>query len=298
MKSSELIEKLLDDEELPPVEEAIGLPLIRAPEELAELEQKKSDGGMDKREFSRIDIREKQLALKFANESQFARQYIENISIGGLFVKTDLKPAMGSFMPIEFSIPQEEGEKVFRLKARVCRVAEAGVGLEFTNLSPEVRQDLEKFVLSILPEGVGLTARAKKSTIERLESLREARLDADKKLKSISLKLLFVAVLIGANIWMINDIHELKTIESHAADTRIHLSDKEIDVHELQSVSRSQDGTLHFFLADGTSVETRGAEIEKQLPYQLRQTIHLLSSIPALKQPRVSKTEDRIPLQR
>ncbi|MBN8555781.1 MAG: PilZ domain-containing protein [Deltaproteobacteria bacterium] len=282
------IGELLDEENLPAIEQAEGLPLIRTAQEI----------GSDKREFTRVDIAEKKFELKFNNEAQFARQYIENISMGGLFVKTDRKAPMGTMIPIEFSIPQGTENKTFKLNARVCRVAEGGLGLEFTNVPKSTKQELEKFVLSVLPEGVAISTKAKKSTVERLEKIRESKVDSIKKLKVIGIKIAAVVALVAVNGVLFNNLQEIKNLETHDADQSVQIEDKRIQIPEIQSVSRSKDGEFVFFLSDGTNIQSHNRSIDQKLPYQLRQTMHLLNSTPVLTEPRITQSEVRFPLRR
>ena len=102
------IEKLFDHDHSDTYSKAEELPEISIGERIRKeaLEnQTKGDAGADRREFSRADILEKKLELRFSISNQFARQYIENISVGGLFVRTDQRPCMWSWIPTEFTVP-------------------------------------------------------------------------------------------------------------------------------------------------------------------------------------------------
>ncbi len=116
------IEKLLEEENLPSVPDPAPLtsfdftPSTKAIR-LAEINKEMAE----KREFARASAGSKSLTLKFSNEAQFAQQYIENISIGGLFVRTKLRPGVGAILPVEFSVPVQGQDKQFLLRAEVTR---------------------------------------------------------------------------------------------------------------------------------------------------------------------------------
>src|SRR4051794_2783903 len=119
MSAKDVIEKLLEGEDLPKVEHRpTELPKLEvSPETLKRAQspassstsetpdnpQPVASGGIERREFTRIEVGDRKLELKFTHGLQFARQYIENISLGGLFLKTQTKAEMGSLMDIEFS---------------------------------------------------------------------------------------------------------------------------------------------------------------------------------------------------
>jgi hypothetical protein len=150
------------------------------------VEDAMNDAG-ERRIFTRVNVSDQKLELKFLNENQFAKQYIENISVGGLLVKTKYKPKLGSFIPVEFSIGQiNSTPKIIKLRAKVCRVTGDSIGLEFPDLNRDNRKVVEKFVRSALAPGSSAARQVKKSTLEHLEQMREKETSMDQKVKEIN----------------------------------------------------------------------------------------------------------------
>lgn len=191
MKSPDHIERLFEDENLPPPEAEEGLrrlDLTPSAEALGAAKKKKINWE-ERREFTRAEVAPDQIHLSFSNDQQFAKQYIENFSLGGLFVRTKLRPGVGAIVPIEFSVPLHNFEaRIFKLRAKVCRETENGLGLQFLDLDQETRADLEVFVKTILPSGSVPMNQVKRSSRERLDQLREARQSTQEKQKSFLLR--------------------------------------------------------------------------------------------------------------
>jgi len=252
---------------------------------------------IERREFTRVDIGARKLELKFTHGAQFARQYIDNISLGGLFVKTETKAEMGALMAIEFSVPQpnSNAQRHFRLMGKVCRVANDGLGLEFINTSLETRQELEQFVRSSLPKGQSVLTRPKASSIENLEKLREDRLHRVKAQKKLAIQIAVIVLLAIFNIWLMSGGSSQEE-QQQLAIQRGHLlvDGKKIAFEKINAVEKTPDGKVRLKLAGDTSVTVRPEEVEKQLPFYLNQTLKVLEATPTLPPIRENQTSPRL----
>lgn len=288
------IEALLEAEELPHLPEQS--------QELRKIELKPSPESLsgpkinweERREFTRASV-DTQIVLNFSNETQFAKHYVENISLGGLFVKTNHRPGMGAVVPIEFAVKMGRNEKLFRLHGKVCRQTDRGLGLEFTNLTPETRKELEVFVKSSLPEGASIVNQVKKTTVDRLEQTREEKkLREAKQLKAFKASLA-IAVLIGLNIYLANEVIETETItQTGDIHQQIQLGNQSIPVENIRSFSKSEDGKILLQLNEGQSLEIPIDQLQtRDLPADLQQSLTLIQTIPPEKTIRKTKNPSR-----
>jgi uncharacterized protein (TIGR02266 family) len=284
MKVEKNIEELFDTDLPTEEEKKSGLEKIPLPSSRPDRD------GIERRQFGRADVSEHKLELKFANEVQFARQYIENISLGGLFVKTEQRPPMGTLMAIEFSIPSRGSHRIFSLTAKVCRVTPQGVGLEFTNLSQENRLDLEEFVRSALPQGTPLVTKPKASSIENLDRLRADRIVSSKNRKEFFKKLSLMGALLGLNAYL-----ALETVEN---ELRIHstkydairIQGQEIPVQNIRSIEKLKNNQWVIRTSGNKSVQITYKDLEQaKLPAHLSHTIQILQTTPPRTEIRKSK---------
>ncbi len=283
--SSETIEELLESS----VADSIDTPKTELPVIHPKPEER--------RNFSRADVLEKNLCLDFVSGAQFAKQYIENISLGGLFVRTQQKASMGDILPIQFSIPTATGEnRQFDLKGRVCRVTATGLGLEFTNLSNEMRHELEDFVKSVLPSGVPIVARAKASTIERLDERRLREAKRKEELKSVRGQLAILATMIFLNVFMTHRYLETQSEEKIrlSINPTLTIHGKTFSASSVKSIERQQHDKWLLHLANGTNVEASTKELDGRLPQHLQQSVEFLKHISAPKSPRISKNSPKL----
>lgn len=310
MSKLDAIDELLSNEDLPDLEASKSLSKIEltpSAEAMARAKSKQTApqpeaDGIERREFTRIEVLDKNLELKFSNDMQFAKQYIENISLGGLFVKTTKKHEMGQLVPIEFSIPSrsgDSGQKVFKLMGKVCRVTPQGVGLEFTNLSSEMRTELEDFVRSILPKGAQLQSKAKAASVDRIEKLREVRLGQQKQIRRLAIQGFAVIFLILVNFFAYRDLQE--TSEATAPHIRrevIQIGDQNVPRSEIRSISQESPGVFKVYLEHGEPLMVTQKQLEKNLPYDLRVDMRILTTFHAAKPKRSSNTSQTLRLER
>jgi hypothetical protein len=289
------LEALFEDENLPVVPERAEplkkLELTPSPEALSAAEKFKTQGGIEKRIFNRVETKS-QLSLRFTHQEQFAKQYIENISLGGLFVRTQLKPGLGATLPIEFEVPTRQGSKAFRLLGKVRRQTESGLGIEFVDLTTEIRAELEAFVKSTLPEGTPIANQIKKASVDRLGKMREeTELKKGRHQKifrrwalAISLVILNASIAID---W-IRDAED-KSVQNGARSQRdsVEVQGQKIELLRIQSVQRSAQGEIILRLNDGSLIRTDAKELQRQkLPRHFTQTLESVYSTPSRPEPK------------
>lgn len=257
------------------------------------------EGGLERREFSRIDLEEKHIAIAFNSEMQFAKHYIQNISIGGLFVKTSDKFQFGELIPIQFKVKNEkdDSEEHFVLKGRVCRIIETGVGLEFTNLDDQTRTRLEKYVRSVLPNGAEIRTQAKQSTIQRLKEIREKKYEASQKRKKIGFQVVAMASMLVLNAVLVTEVvkEEANSLASERKQT-VTLNGSSVEVNQIKSLQKDQNGQFQFTLEDGRIVIPDPKDIDQSMPRQIRSQIKVLQTKKTKPQKRKSLNNSRVRL--
>jgi|GEM_PF-4656029 len=242
----------------------------------------------ERREFTRTDIADKRIELKFSNEYQFARQYIDNISLGGLFVKTAERRTMGDILPISFNLPATNDlpERNFELKGKVCRITDQGLGLEFTNLTDESRKLLEEYVRNVLPKGMDVRARAKQSTLDRLEQLRRR-----KALNKQRSRRTFKITLALTGLFLLNAYLAVQSLMTHSNfdlknPNRFKVNGEMIQSKDVKSLGTDKNGKIVLHLTGGSTVEVKNIS---NLPYHLRYSANIIKTIPPAKRRRRSK---------
>lgn len=257
--------------------------------ELPRLETQNS--GIEKREFSRIDLTEKHIAVSFDSGSQFAKHYIDNISLGGMFVRTSERYQVGEILPIQFKVKKPDGpdEEHFILKAQVCRVLPTGVGLEFTNLDDGTRGRLEDYVRSLLPKGAGLRTQVKSTSVERLERIRQRQKELSHRRKRAWQMGLTLVVLIGLNAFLATEIVKQEVQNAQSRIQMMRVGKIEFATQDIRRVERNASGDLEFVLTNGDVVYTTDAEIADQLPRQLRNQLEVMRSKKLEKRKRPSR---------
>lgn len=103
------------------------------------------EGRQDERRSRRIPL---EIEVSLTSESQFYSGITGNISEGGLFVATYHRPPIGNPLEIELTLPSG----TFRARGIVRWVrdtqegASPGLGIEFEDLSEEMRNAIEDFL--------------------------------------------------------------------------------------------------------------------------------------------------------
>ncbi|PIR22176.1 MAG: hypothetical protein COV44_09160 [Deltaproteobacteria bacterium CG11_big_fil_rev_8_21_14_0_20_45_16] len=262
--------------------ESEDLPVIEAPQEHEKFELKALPEALEaerqrklfesRREFNRAENSSAELNLNFTSEVQFARQYIQNISLGGLFVKTNLKREIGSILPVDFTVSVKGVPKKFQLKAKVCRQAEDGLGLQFIEMSSDIRAELEEFIRDILPPGQQvINPSAAKASIERLEKSRLEKEKERKRKQRIYIQIACLVAMISVNIYVAQDLVLKNLNPPETKSQSFQLGNKQIQLNELKSFKKDSRKGLILKLADGSElvVPEKSVESEK-LPAHLR----------------------------
>lgn len=86
---------------------------------------------MEKRKFERIDFRSE--AIIRHNGTTF-RAEVENLSLKGLFVRTDQKIAINEQVDVSMFFFGSSAELSFSLEANVVRITDDGFGLNFRKI--------------------------------------------------------------------------------------------------------------------------------------------------------------------
>lgn len=183
-----------------PIKRSLGEALQIAAQELRALELRTKE----LRAHERFQIDENALEIKFGSLEAFSKSYVRDISLGGLFVKTSLKPNLKEVLPIVLTLPatsEEKGER-FVLKGRVVRLASDGVAFEFIDLTPQRRAQLEDYLASNPHQLSSGTAPIRKDSIRRVEERRLSKVELAKKRKALRVRIAALFALFLLNILM------------------------------------------------------------------------------------------------
>lgn len=245
----------------------------------------------EKREFNRAKLSDQKLGLKFKNEIQFARKYIEDISLGGMFVKTNQPYEIGTTIPISLNIPRPgtDGQQQIEveLDATVVRRTPQGIALEFHQMDAVTRRQLEAYVKSVLPQGLNLqTGRMRASSQERLDQVRQSKeVSKKRRERTFLLSLTFGLLILLNGVLVVRSVVE--EVDFGLQQSRwVQIEDKKILIDDIAGVSTTSDGEINIETRDGQSLPVK--DISK-LPYSLRHSIGVVKSIRPKKVQRKSK---------
>ena len=103
------------------------------------------EGMQEKRQHSRVTL---SAVVNLSSEDNFYAGAARDISVGGLYVESDIGLAIGTEVAAVLMLPS----KVLQLRAEVMwSVAKGtktvGMGLRFLNLPPAAKRDIEAFML-------------------------------------------------------------------------------------------------------------------------------------------------------
>jgi len=88
--------------------------------------------------------------FRFTSFEEFLAEYSTDISVGGMFLRTDAPRPEGSMIYLQFAL--RDGSKLIEGLGKVVRVnppggpAPAGMGVEFVNLDADSRDLIEEIV--------------------------------------------------------------------------------------------------------------------------------------------------------
>ncbi|HUF79127.1 MAG TPA: TIGR02266 family protein, partial [Thermoanaerobaculia bacterium] len=126
-------------------------------------------GPFDQREGLRVDLR-RRVSLKFKDFRGFVNEYLENLSPGGMFIRTTAPPPVGTVFDFELTL--EDYSRLVHGLGEVAWVREkdeqfdrpAGMGVRFLRLEPESRELIDRVLAQSAdpsaPIGAALAAPA------------------------------------------------------------------------------------------------------------------------------------------
>ena len=239
----------------------------------------KTDDALQARVFNRANLSEGALQLRFQSGQQFARCYIDNISIGGLFVKSDQQRSMGEVLDVAFSLPAAPDREPFEIsvRARVARVTAEGMGLQFLALNREVQFRLEQYVQASLPPGASLRSIIKESSVERLRGLRQEQTERVHFFKRRLFQISLFVILVLANAFLVfSPSSPSSSSKIHHLDRSFVVQGRKISINQVRGIRIDKGGAASVELNDGTVVSLASS---RQLPQELQQGTSQLQSI-------------------
>jgi len=102
---------------------------------------------MESRFFQRVIFRKKIEAL--AKDGLFTG-VVENISLGGIFLKTNKNLSLGEQIEIDFPIYNGIAQSSFAAKLTAIRKEQAGMAFKFKDLDPKNFWTLQSFIKSAI----------------------------------------------------------------------------------------------------------------------------------------------------
>lgn len=110
----------------------------------------RATGGSDRRLFRRVPFFRK-VQYRFESIEDFRTQFANDLSLGGMFIRTDMPEAMGTVIFLEFDL--QDGSKILSGYGKVVRVNPTGVpdfdpgmGVEFLKFDDESLQRIRQLV--------------------------------------------------------------------------------------------------------------------------------------------------------
>jgi uncharacterized protein (TIGR02266 family) len=109
-----------------------------------------SKRGTERRKHVRYAVR---IRIRYRTADQFFQDYVQNISMGGIFVETTKPLSEGTRLSVEFSLPgmrvpiSADGVVVHRLSGnRGSDASGNGMGIRFSELDEKSKRLLEEYV--------------------------------------------------------------------------------------------------------------------------------------------------------
>lgn len=115
-------------------------------------------GEPEPQRIQRVDLQRK-VSLKFKEFQGFITEYSENLSIGGMFIRTVSPPPPGTVFDFEFTLGEDYrlihgiGEVVWVRESDEGFDRPAGMGVRFLSLDPESQKLIERIVAERLKKG-------------------------------------------------------------------------------------------------------------------------------------------------
>ncbi|MFQ5698345.1 MAG: TIGR02266 family protein [Myxococcota bacterium] len=103
----------------------------------------------DRRRSERVALK---IPVDYSSVDSFFSEFSANINEGGIFVRSERSVPLGSVVQLQFKLPGRE--RPLQMKGRVAwtesdAAEDNGIGIEFLDLSPEVREEINEVVRSL-----------------------------------------------------------------------------------------------------------------------------------------------------
>jgi uncharacterized protein (TIGR02266 family) len=108
---------------------------------------KRSNSGRERRRHDRAELK---IPVDYSSVDAFFSEFSQNINEGGMFIEMDRPAELETPVQLQFRLPGED--RPLRVEGRVAWLSDGkegsppGVGIEFQNLSPEIRQTINRIV--------------------------------------------------------------------------------------------------------------------------------------------------------
>ena len=115
----------------------------------------RATGGSDRRLFRRVPFFRK-VQYRFESMADFRDRFANDLSLGGMFIKTDMPEPMGAVIFLQFDL--QDGSKILSGYGKVVRVNPTGVpdfdpgmGVEFLKFDDESLQRIKQLIAERFP---------------------------------------------------------------------------------------------------------------------------------------------------
>jgi hypothetical protein len=248
----------------------------------------KSEESFKERAHGRADLRSKSIELHFQSGEHFAKSYIENISVGGLFVRSEEPRKLGELIDVSFSLPGGFAQAPLNLsvRAKVARVTPEGFGLEFVSLEASIRNELETYVRGILPTGIDLKATIKGSTAQRLRELRQEKQSRSSARHRSALKIsaLVFLVLINVALLLAHRFEDLPDQTWGYTNQSFFVGEQKTSIPEVRALRSERSGSFVLEMTKGSQLRVDKAQA---LPSILRVEAEKINALHSQKTPRL-----------
>lgn len=102
----------------------------------------------DRRRSERVALK---IPVDYSSVDSFFSEFSANINEGGIFVRSEKRVPLGAIVQLQFKLPGRE--QPLQLAGQVAWIeadaAQRGIGIEFIDLSSEIRAEIDQVVRSL-----------------------------------------------------------------------------------------------------------------------------------------------------